>query len=347
MALQKETATKSLEISKARYDELKRQQDEYAARVTDSYSKLVTLDKDLAKSAKSEAKDLYDIQVQGLTGVQKVSSDFNRLRLLEQQTLEARVFKGGEDEKQLIEERISLAKQLATSADSSPATKLAATQALSQAYKEQREEIKAAKALEEERLRQNLEAQNSVVRELQNVAKVFGDLGKDTQLKIKVDKTEFDAYVERVKAGNEAITKVMLDRASIQNMRAQLQEGLKDITVTLETVGKAAGGPIRGPGTGTSDSVLIAASNGEFVMTDAATRYYGENFMHDVNNRTFRRNSLPGYAEGGLIGGSQESGSTTELSLTFNGKKVGTVKGSRSTVNNLVDALTEISRGVL
>lgn len=350
VALEKEIANKSIEINKARYDELRKLQADYTSRVTDSYSKIASLEKDLTRSTKSESKDLYEIQTQGITGVQKVSSDFNRLRLLEEQTLQARIFQGGESEKDLIQERIALAKQIATSADASPATKIAAAQALSQAYKEQRDEIKAAKALEEERLRLNLEAQNAIVKELQNVAQVFGELGKTSELKIKVDKKDFDNYVERVQAGNDFIVKAVLDQNSIQNLRAQLQEGLKDIQVSftgvLETVGKAAGGPIRGPGTGTSDSILMYGSNGEFVMTAAATRHYGENFMHDVNNRTFRRSLVPGFAEGGPVGGSGESGSSVSLSLTFNNRPIGAVRGSRATVNSLIDALSEISRGV-
>ncbi len=60
--------------------------------------------------------------------------------------------------------------------------------------------------------------------------------------------------------------------------------------------GRADGGPIRGPGTGTSDSVLIAASNGEFVQRDAAVRHYGVAFMEAVNSLRF-----PRFASGGLV----------------------------------------------
>ncbi|MEU5284118.1 hypothetical protein AB0G97_08875 [Streptomyces sp. NPDC020755] len=46
---------------------------------------------------------------------------------------------------------------------------------------------------------------------------------------------------------------------------------------------KAAGGPIRGPGTGTSDDVPIWASNGEYMVRAAAVNKYGMKFMHDLN----------------------------------------------------------------
>ena len=61
--------------------------------------------------------------------------------------------------------------------------------------------------------------------------------------------------------------------------------------------GHARGGHIRGPGTGTSDSILARLSNGEFVMRAAAVRKYGPDFMAKLNGLR-----LPGYASGGLIG---------------------------------------------
>jgi hypothetical protein len=57
-------------------------------------------------------------------------------------------------------------------------------------------------------------------------------------------------------------------------------------------------GSIRGPGTGTSDSILARLSNGEFVMKDAAVRTYGEGFMHAINNMQI---PPPKYAFGGMI----------------------------------------------
>ncbi|TAM72307.1 hypothetical protein EPN44_15930 [bacterium] len=61
--------------------------------------------------------------------------------------------------------------------------------------------------------------------------------------------------------------------------------------------GYATGGEISGPGTGTSDSVLMWGSNGEFMQREAAVKYYGLDFMHAVNNL-----QLPRFATGGLIG---------------------------------------------
>lgn len=46
---------------------------------------------------------------------------------------------------------------------------------------------------------------------------------------------------------------------------------------------KATGGLLRGPGTGTSDSIPLWGSNGEFMMRAAAVQKYGLRFMEDAN----------------------------------------------------------------
>ncbi|MFE7347527.1 hypothetical protein [Streptomyces fimicarius] len=48
-------------------------------------------------------------------------------------------------------------------------------------------------------------------------------------------------------------------------------------------VGFPGGGPVRGPGTGTSDSILARVSNGEFVIKAASVAKYGLKFLDDVN----------------------------------------------------------------
>ncbi|MBW6506166.1 MAG: hypothetical protein K0B00_05365 [Rhodobacteraceae bacterium] len=62
--------------------------------------------------------------------------------------------------------------------------------------------------------------------------------------------------------------------------------------------GKADGGLITGPGSGTSDDVLIAASSGEFVMTAAATRRH-RHLLEAMNAGA----TMPGFARGGAVGG--------------------------------------------
>lgn len=61
----------------------------------------------------------------------------------------------------------------------------------------------------------------------------------------------------------------------------------------IPPAGLASGGRVRGPGTGTSDSILARLSNGEFVMKAAATRVFLP--LLEAMNR------FPGFARGGLV----------------------------------------------
>ncbi|MGW7085012.1 PspA/IM30 family protein [Streptomyces sp. NPDC054871] len=60
------------------------------------------------------------------------------------------------------------------------------------------------------------------------------------------------------------------------------------------------GGPVFGPGTGTSDSIPTWLSNNEFVIKAQSVAKYGLAFMHAVNNGTL---NVRGLAGGGALGG--------------------------------------------
>jgi TP901 family phage tail tape measure protein len=106
------------------------------------------------------------------------------------------------------------------------------------------------------------------------------------------------------------------DDRAIRELETALRS-LRDRTVTITTINRrvtqqvgrdakliapAGGGYIVGPGTGTSDSIPAMVSNGEYVQTAAATAYYGVGFMHALNQRRIRKDDLPAYAAGGLVG---------------------------------------------
>lgn len=94
----------------------------------------------------------------------------------------------------------------------------------------------------------------------------------------------------------------------IDALRTRL-DGLQDrkVTVTVNTIetttpaGDAppafwSGGHVRGPGTGTSDSILARLSNGEYVLRAAAVRRYGLSFLNSINQLR-----MPRFADGGLV----------------------------------------------
>lgn len=68
--------------------------------------------------------------------------------------------------------------------------------------------------------------------------------------------------------------------------------------------GFATGGAIRGPGTGTSDSILARLSNGEFVIKASSVNSLGADFLHYIN----ANGKLPAFANGGLAGAAAGAG---------------------------------------
>ena len=107
--------------------------------------------------------------------------------------------------------------------------------------------------------------------------------------------------------------------------------------------GGSPGGLIRGPGTGTSDSILAAVSNREYIVRAMAVRKYGTGFLDQLNAGTLNPDRLAG-AMGGGRGGAVEGGDSMSVNLTINGRETGRLSGSRSSVQNLVDSLHEIAR---
>jgi len=60
----------------------------------------------------------------------------------------------------------------------------------------------------------------------------------------------------------------------------------------------ATGGLIRGPGTGTSDSITAKLSNHEFVHRERAVRHYGTDFMYALNNLAISKSEARALLEG-------------------------------------------------
>ncbi|MFG1333984.1 tape measure protein [Xanthobacter autotrophicus] len=82
--------------------------------------------------------------------------------------------------------------------------------------------------------------------------------------------------------------------------------GLGAATTGTGGIGHAAtGGSIRGPGSGTSDSIPTMLSNGEFVVRASQAKRYGA-LLEAINSGRLR---VPGFATGGPVGGPSHSGS--------------------------------------
>jgi hypothetical protein len=100
--------------------------------------------------------------------------------------------------------------------------------------------------------------------------------------------------------------------------------------------GFASGGFVRGPGSGTSDSIMARLSNGEFVLNAGSVSRLGVGFLQGLNN--FALGGLVGappirFAEGGLVSAASSSGRPVHLHL---GGSSFALSGSSDVVDALV-----------
>lgn len=107
------------------------------------------------------------------------------------------------------------------------------------------------------------------------------------------------------------------------------------------TTARAEGGPVYGPGTATSDSILARLSTGEFVVRAKAVAAYGLGFLHNVNSMRY----MPAYAGGGAVGRVSQFTTATQgalqsvgrpFSLVLDGKTFGGLTAPEDTAQALI-----------
>lgn len=94
---------------------------------------------------------------------------------------------------------------------------------------------------------------------------------------------------------------------------------------------RAMGGPVRGPGTGTSDSVPAMLSNGEYVIRASSVRQYGHGFLDAVNRGVAK------FAQGGPVGGGAGTSAIGTGVMELGPKSLGRMGGGSPTVNVYLD----------
>lgn len=134
-------------------------------------------------------------------------------------------------------------------------------------------------------------------------------------------------------AGNAAVTKAQEIWNSIQNIfnnPIQVKGQFTGFGGIAEGAPFAAGGQVRGPGSGTSDSILAFLSNREWVVNAKAVDFYGSNLFAALNSMRLPRNFvMPRFAEGGQV---KTEGRT--LTLVLGGREFA-LSGSKQTISNL------------
>lgn len=117
--------------------------------------------------------------------------------------------------------------------------------------------------------------------------------------------------------------------------------GIGDLTIPAAfrsdaTLGQrifaAQGGLVRGPGTGTSDSIPAQLSNGEFVLHAAAVRRLGLGFVSALNMGNIMPRAPRRFATGGLVSG---GGARTPIILHI-GSEVFALEGDAATAQRVI-----------
>ena len=113
----------------------------------------------------------------------------------------------------------------------------------------------------------------------------------------------------------------------------------------------AGGGHVRGPGSGTSDSIPAWLSNGEFVIRASAVRRYGLDFLRAINGMAAGvslKNAIPGFAGGGLVSMPQlvvpgmsfgGAGPASALTLVLGTESFSGLSGPAETITRLEKAV--------
>ncbi|BAU76129.1 tape measure protein [Metapseudomonas furukawaii] len=161
-----------------------------------------------------------------------------------------------------------------------------------------------------------------VAKELEAIANQAARVDAEAaKVKEGLAKMELESLSSQARALENITIRFGLDASSVETVKQQmadLAKGLSDqMTIQVKVVpppemgapgvptatgvefpGYAQGGLLRGPGTGTSDSILMWGSNGEYMVRADAVRHYGTALLDQLNARR-----LPRFAEGGSIGG--------------------------------------------
>jgi len=121
-----------------------------------------------------------------------------------------------------------------------------------------------------------------------------------------IDAYDLDFQVDADTGQAESAVQALFRRYQGQSMTVYIDAVTRGGVGGAAPLRQANGGPIRGPGTSTSDSIPALLSNGEWVIRAAAAAKYGPAMMAAINAGTYRPPA--GYATGGPVGARYASG---------------------------------------
>jgi hypothetical protein len=147
------------------------------------------------------------------------------------------------------------------------------------------EAIMANGAAIQEKTKDQNKARDAVLEErkalIKNIAALTGSREEARKL---VDKyLKIPAAAKEAQAAVEDLTGALLSVPASVTVRVAAQSKASKIP------GRASGGYISGPGTGTSDSIPARLSNGEYVVRASAVSRYGTGMLHAINTERFAK----------------------------------------------------------
>lgn len=293
------------EIEEQRRTETQKQQNAAIADYRAYISALGTLQQQQIKAAEDAAKKLVTAEKKALTDVEKVRADRLKIEQRYQDALGSLGGQGGASysaaQNLKIGARNALANGDVEGAQRQAQAALKMLQDLAAAgentygfagfIKELQGIELAANDIEQSQADQKLADIRDQIKSLQSQAASL----KDMPVSVKTD----DATVEQVRSTIENLVAQLSQKEVVIPVRVAMPDQLGPVTTepSTGTPGLATGGILRGPGTGTSDSILARLSNGEGVINARAVQYYGADLIHQLNNlRT------PRFATGGVMG---------------------------------------------
>lgn len=146
-----------------------------------------------------------------------------------------------------------------------------------------------AKSKEATDLNQQAAAQAQTLSELQGKLDALKESARSIQVQLNVD--DLKSSIATIELELEKLTRPRTIPVTVAQTGTVSTDASSAATPAL-----ASGGWIRGPGSGTSDSILARLSNGEYVIKAAAVSHYGPSLLHQINSMRF-----PRFAEGGLV----------------------------------------------
>lgn len=343
-ALDKEHNEKRLANAKTLYASLKALSDTAFSEYRASLDKVKSLDKELYTNKERKESDIRDLKRKGMSEEQVQADKLREYYELLAKAEEATAAGAYEKAKEYALSAKDLAKGLASLPIAEQVLKVSdAWDAATLATQKNKEETEKTAAKQHESFTKLSEALNTT----------SGLITKLTSEELKPISIGID---------DEALGKAL---KKVQEAFANLEVTVKvkpttDTDLAIPGVpGFAGGGPVYGPGTETSDSILAAVSRNEYIQPASAVRHYGSSVMDAIRRLALPRGvlmaalrgSIPSFSGGGSVGPllafSGPSSPTEELalSLTFNNRPLGRVTGSRETIHNIVSALKEVSRG--